>query len=463
MTAATSLDATGQLVAYVADLDAVTLPTDVAEQARVVLADTVGVLLGACRRPAVRLARRAIGRTAGPCTVVGAGRVAAPEVAALANGLAAHDIELDDFHSGSRTHPAAVVVPAALAAAELVPGCSYGTLLAAVVVGYEVTCRLAAAIGPAAQFARGFHPSAVCGTVGAALCAGRVLGLSVERLRAAGALAAGQACGLMTVADDPSHMAKSFQTGVAARNGITAALFAQAGYQAAPDVLTGRHDMLHPFGGDAVDTTQLLHELGTDHQIQQTSLKLHACCGLTHSAVDALLLLMREKRFGFADIERLDVELPHGSASVLDGNTLWTHNIQYVLALAAHEGWVGREHFSSRWTEHAEIGGLADRVGVLGSDTLQENFPEFKSAIVAVTARGSLHVLERDAPRGSPAHPLTGEEVSDKFEHLAGEVLAPDAVAELWRELLETEPWHPAALVLDRLGATVAQAELAPH
>jgi 2-methylcitrate dehydratase PrpD len=456
-------DTTGRLVAHAGGLDPAALPAEVVEQARIVVADTVGVLLGACRRPAATLARRAVGATAGPCTVVGAGRVAAPQVAALVNGLAAHDIELDDFHAASRTHPAAVVVPAALATAELVPGATLGTLIAAVVGGYEMTCRLAAAIGPAAQFARGFHPSAVCGTVGAALCAGRVLGLSTAQLRVAVALAAGQAGGLMTVADDPSHMAKSFQTGVAARNGVTAALFARAGYQAAPDVLTGRHDMLHPFGGDAADPTQLIHELGIDYQIRQTSLKLHACCGLTHSAVDALLLLMRDERFGFDDIERIDVELPHGSASVLDGNTLWTHNIQYVLALAAHEGWIGREHFADEWTEHAGIRALADRVGVLGSDSLQRNFPEFKSAIVAVTARGALHVLERDAPRGSPAHPLTDYEVRDKFEHLAGEVLDQDAVAELWRVLVETAPSDPAALVLDRLGAGVAQTQLTPQ
>ncbi len=167
--------------------------------------------------------------------------------------------------------------------------------------------------------------------------------------------------------------------------------------------------------------------------------------------------------FGFADIERIDVELPHGSASVLDGNTLWTHNIQYVLALAAHEGWVGREHFADEWTEHAGIRALAERISVLGSDTLQRNFPELKSAIVAVTARGSLHVLERDAPRGSPAHPLTDEEVRDKFVHLAGEVLDADAVAELWRVLAETAPWHPASLVLDRLGTSVAQTQLTPR
>jgi 2-methylcitrate dehydratase PrpD len=454
------VDAAGVLASYAATLEVDRLPDGVLAHTRQVLADTVGVLLAASTQRSVRTAVRALSPDGGTAIVVGHGRGARPEVAAFINGIGGHDIELDDSHSPSRTHPAAVIVPAALAAAEVTPEGTIGDLLAGVIAGYEVQSRVSKAIGRNEQYARGFHPSAVVGAIGAAVAAGRVLRLPVEQLRVCLALAAGQAAGLLCYHDDPSHMAKSFQTGVAARNGVTAALFARAGYQAAPDVLTGRHTMLHPFGGDAADPSQLLDQLGTDYQIQQTSLKLHACCGLTHSAVDALLLMMRDGRFGFGDIERIDVELPHGSASVLDGNTLWTHNIQYVLALAAHEGWVGREHFAGEWTEHAAIRELAARVGVRGSDSLQENFPEFKSAIVAVTAGGSVHVLERDAPRGSPAHPLTDDEVRDKFDHLAGEVLRPDAVAQLWRVLVETEPGHPAALVFDQLATGVAQSQL---
>lgn len=458
-----TVDATGVLASYAATLEANRLPAGVLSHSRQVLADTVGVLLAASTQRSVRTAVRALPPDGGVCTVVGHGRGVRPEVAAFINGIGGHDIELDDSHSPSRTHPAAVIVPAALAAAEATPDCTIGDLLAGVVAAYEVQSRVSKAIGRNEQYARGFHPSAVCGAIGAAVAAGRVFRLPADRMRVCLALAAGQAAGLLCYHDDPSHMAKSFQTGVAARNGVTAALFAQAGYQAAPDVFTGRHDMLHPFGGSAADPAQLLRELGTDYQIQQTSLKLHACCGLTHSAVDALLLLMRDKGFGFADIDRIDVELPHGSASVLDGNTLWTHNIQYVLALAAHEGWVGREHFAAEWTEHRGIRELAGRVCVLGSDTLQENFPEFKAAIVAVTAGGSLHVLERDAPRGSPAHPLTDEEVRDKFTHLAAEILAPEEVADLWHILIESEPWHPATQLLTHLGTNVPQTQLTPQ
>jgi 2-methylcitrate dehydratase PrpD len=444
-------DATGQLVAHAGRLDAATLPAEVVEQARVVVADTVGVLLGACRRPAAALARRATSGIAGPCTVVGGGRIAAPQTAALVNGLAAHDIELDDFHAASRTHPAAVVVPAALATAELVGGTTIGTLLAAVVGGYEMTCRLAAAIGPAAQFARGFHPSAVCGAVGAALCAGRVLGLSTDELRVAAALAAGQAGGLMTVADDPTHMAKSFQTGTAARNGVTAALFAQAGYQAAPDVLTGRHDMLHPFGGDAADPTQLLRDLGTGYQIQQTSLKLHACCALTHPALDALLDLRRAHGLVPDRVTGITAWLAHDAAPRVDGHPLWTHNIQYLLAVAALDGVIRLEHLSPAWTGRADVRMLADRVSVAGTDRWQREFPARPGATVKVHTAERVLTSSRTVPRGHPEHPLTDADQAAKFAELADPVLGQAAAGRLWRRLRTGGLDEPARPVLDAI------------
>jgi 2-methylcitrate dehydratase PrpD len=444
-------DATGQLVAHVASLDPATLPAEVIGQARVVVADTVGVLLGSCRRPAATLGRRAAGTTGGPCTVVGAGRVAAPETAALLNGLAAHDIELDDFHSGSRTHPGAVVVPAALATAELVPGATLGTVLAAVVAGYEVTCRLAAAIGPAAQFARGFHPSAVCGTVGAALCSGRVLGLSVDELRVAAALAAGQAGGLMTIADDPTHMAKSFQTGVAARNGVTAALFARAGYQAAPDVLTGRHTMLHPFGGDTADPSQLLHKLGTHYQIQQTSLKLHACCALTHPALDALLSIRAERDLAPDRVTGITAWLAHDAAPRIDGHPLWTHNIQYLLAVAAIDGVIRLEHLSPAWTNRPDVRALADRVSVAGADRWQREFPARPGAMVAVHIAGDEVRSSRAVPRGHPENPLSDADQAAKFAALADPVLGEAVAGRLWQLLRTGGLDEPARPVLDAI------------
>jgi 2-methylcitrate dehydratase PrpD len=442
---------TARLAGYVAGVAADTLPPDVLGQARLVLADTVGVLLASGGRVAARTALAALGAPqGGPCTVLAHGRVAGPQNAAFVNGIAGHDLELDDFHAPSRTHPAAVLVPAALAAAEVTP-CTYGDLLAALVAGYDAECRLAQAIGPEAQFARGFHPSGVCGAVGAAVTAGRILGLTVEQLTAAIALAAGQSSGLMTVAEDHSHMAKSFQTGVAARNGVTAALFARNGYRAAPDVLDGRHDMLRPFGGDGTDPAQLDKDLGERYEICATTFKRHACCALTHPAIDALLDLLPAPSGRRADrLLAVDVQLAHEAARRVDGNELWTHNLQYLVAVAATQRRIEPKHFQPRWTRHPELALLAHRVTVRGSDELQVHFPERQGAIVTLTTPAGEYTRHCEAPRGSPDRPLTEPELAEKFLRLNG-LPNGNGAATLWRTLLNLDPGEPAQAVLDHV------------
>ncbi len=86
--------------------------------------------------------------------------------AALANGVAAHGLEMDDAENRSSLHPGVVVFPAVLALAEQLAS-SPTDIYAAVVAGYGVTLRVGAALDPASAYERGFHPTAVCGTLGA--------------------------------------------------------------------------------------------------------------------------------------------------------------------------------------------------------------------------------------------------------------------------------------------------------
>ncbi len=436
-------NATKTLATYAAGLDVRKLPGEVVQQAKIIFFDTVAILLASSTRSAVNTALRAMPPSGkGQCTVVGHGTGASPDLAAFINGIGGHDIELDDSHSPSRTHAAAVIVPAALAAAEVNKHCSGADLLAGIIAAYDVQARVSKAMGVQSQFDHGFHPTAVCGNIGAAVCAGRILGLSPEIMAFSIGLATSQSCGLTTFEDDESHMLKSFHTGVAARNGMTAALLAAHGYKSSPDALTGPHNVLAPFGGDAVDFARLTEELGERFEICGTSIKRHACCGQTHSAVDSLLALMQEHALSFKQIERIDVELAHKALPIVDANPLWTHNIQYVLALAAHQGYIGVQHFSPEWTGRREIAELARKVHAKGNDRLQRRFPVKKAAIVTITACGSTYTRELDSPIGNPTAPLTPADLRAKFMSLATEVLKPRDAEMLWSTLssIDTAP-----------------------
>ena len=133
------------------------------------------------------------------------------------------------------------------------------------------------------------------------------------------------------------------------------------------------------------------------------------------------------------------MRLAHGAVAMIDGNPLWTHNIQYVLAVAAREGRIGREHFGAGWTGNPEILGLAARVRLSGSDELQTRFPGSQGAIVTITTASGTHTLQRDIPAGSPDQPLSDAELRTKFDGLVGPVLAAQARADLWKALSSLE------------------------
>ena len=428
---------TSTLIDHVLGVQAASLPESALAQAKVVFADEVAILLAASTERTVKTAIKAMPLAGnGKCTVVGHGKGATPEQAALLNGCGGHDIELDDSHSPARSHPASVQIPTALAAAEYVGGSTGDDMLAGVVAGYDAQVRMSKAMGSQDQYERGFHPTSVCGAVGSAVCAGRILGLTEDQMHHAIALATSQSSGVLTWKDDPTHMIKSFQPGVAARNGITAALFAQQGFQGIRDVFTNRHSPLKSFGRPAPDFNQLTDALGVRYDICETSIKRHACGGQTHSALDALLAIMEDHSLVAADIESIDAQLAHDALKIVDDKPLLIANVQFVLALGAHVGLIKREHFTPRWTEDADIRRLKERVTVRDNDELSARFPAMKGAIVTVKAKGETFVHSFQTPPGSPLRPLSVSEIRGKFVGLATEVLSDEVAEELW-SLLE--------------------------
>ena len=134
-----------------------------------------------------------------------------------------------------------------------------------------------------------------------------------------------------------------------------------------------------------------------------------------------------------------NVELAHKAVHIVDGNPLWTHNIQYILAVAAHEGHIAMKHFSSEWTGRPDIAELAAKVHVRGNDRLQQRFPVKKAAIVTVkTARGT-YTGELDSPIGNPTAPLAPADLRAKFMSLATVVLDQPSAETLWARLVSIE------------------------
>jgi 2-methylcitrate dehydratase PrpD len=421
------LGATQLLADYAAGLDAAALGEQRVAATRRLLLDACGAMLAGATSETVTAAcalyRRDTASAQGAVVAHGAGF--GSEHAALLNGMSAHECGIDDFHAPSRTHPGAAVVPAVLAAAE-VARAGWSDASAAIAAGYDVTSRISLAVGVNGLFERGFHPGAVCGALGAAAGAGRVLKLTPPQLLGALCLAASQASGLLTWEDDTTHVIKSFQLGTSARAGLTAALFAAHGLLPQVDVLTGRHSLLRAVGGQ-VDPAAFA-DLGEHYTIEEMTLKRHAGCGQLHAAIDAVTAIRDEEAVRPEQIDRIDVYLANDALAATDHTPLLTHNLQYVVSVAATTGTVLPEHFGPAWTASPAVRDLAGRVVGHADPELQQRFPEYQSAIVVMqTPRGA---IRRDVamPLGGPGTPLGDAALRAKVAAMAGQVVSGASV-----------------------------------
>jgi 2-methylcitrate dehydratase PrpD len=306
--------------------------------------------------------------------------------------------------------------------------------MTAVLLAYDVECRISMALTSTRQYQRSFHPSSVCGTFGAMTAAGRLMGLDKPQLTNAFGLAGCQASGLQAWATEMEHFTKSFQTGIAARNGVTAAILARDGYQGPPDILEGRHNVFDAFSG-VRNFQELTRGLGEEYEIMMTSLKQYSACRFLHAPLDALLDILAANDLEVDNIDTITAEVCEYGKPQIDRNELITHNAQYVLAAAAYRRRLGMDEYSTECRNDPRIRDLASRVYVEGNSELEQLYPERWAAIVHVKMKDGREFSKRvDFAKGDPQNPMTWEEVVSKFVSLAGPVISEakaEAVVEL--------------------------------
>jgi 2-methylcitrate dehydratase PrpD len=241
----------------------------------------------------------------GRCSVVGREERRPPAVAALVNGTAAHALDFDDNFHPLAGHGTAVIVPAALAAAESAGGTGRG-LLDAYVAGLEVAARIGDAVN-LAHYERGWHSTATIGAFAAAAACARARRLDADAAARALGIAFSLAGGSKR---QFGTMAKPLHAGLAAMHGVMACDLAGAGVDPSPEPLDGRWGFRDLFADDAgIGFEAALESLGTELAIERYGLKakIHPCCASVHCAVDAVLALRAEHRLGPRDIRRVEV------------------------------------------------------------------------------------------------------------------------------------------------------------
>jgi 2-methylcitrate dehydratase PrpD len=362
------------------------------------------------------------------------GKRATTRAAALINGTAAHTVEVDDIYRDGIYHPGAPTIAAAMAVAQSHSrdGLSF---LRAVVVGYEISTRIGAAMGRAHY--KHWHNTGTIGCFGAAAACSELLGLRKEQFSHALATVATFAAALQQ-AFRMDSMSKPLHAGRAAEAGVTAALAAQAG-------VTGSLDCIEGFGramGEGPDWEKALATLGRDYHITKMTFKNHACCGHTFAAIDGALAVQKKLGFRTADIRSVNIATYRAGLEVAHYEEPRTpaegrFSLKYVVATALTHGSVRLAAFEADRLNDPATRALMKKVAVELDPQLDASFPAQRAARVAIQlADGRKEEYLQPTRKGDPDMPLSDQELNDKFLELAGPVLGTKAkkkLEELWR------------------------------
>jgi 2-methylcitrate dehydratase PrpD len=355
-----------------------------------------------------------------------AGEGDSPRLKALIEGTAAHTVEVDDIFRDGIYHPGAPTIAASRALTEK---------LRPIVVGYEISTRIGAAMGKAHY--KHWHNTGTIGAFGAAAAAAEALDLDRKKFAHALATVTTFAAGLQQ-AFRLDSMSKPLHAGRAAEAGVTSALMAREG-------VTGSLDVMAGFGaamGDNPDWERGLATLGSDFHITRMTFKNHACCGHTFAAIDGALELRKRMRIEAQEIEAIEVATYRAGLEVAHYEEPRTpaegrFSLKYVVATALTHGSVRLAAFSPERLQCEKTRALMRKTSVSIDPELEAAFPAKRAARVAIRARGRREEWLQPTRIGDPDAPLSDRALEEKYFELAtpviGEAKAREVLARLWR------------------------------
>jgi 2-methylcitrate dehydratase PrpD len=426
---------TQHVVDYIVSSRFDAIPPQAFAVAKGAMQDCVGVALAGARQPAGAIpaewARQAAGT--GKSTVWGGELKTSAHDAALVNGTAAHALDYDDVTWGLIGHPSVSLVPAAFALGEAL-GASGREVLHAYVVGFEVMAKLGRTTQPRHSLDGGWHATGTIGAFGATAACCRLLGLDAERTAHALGIVYSMTSGNVS---NFGTMCKPLHAGLAARNGVEAALWAQAGFTSLPHPFDGPRSFHEVYSRGLPADMAPLAELGKSYElvVRGVVIKPYPCGVALHPAIDAVHALKQEHEFTADDIVSGEAGVTKYTFDKLCYLVPQTgleakFSMPYTIARAILDDSVGFDTFTDRLVGEGRAQALTRRIGMYVHDGIEA---AWKMGSRPVNVRLRLRdgrVLERqvDISKGNPEVALTPAELNVKFEDCARLCLEPAAM-----------------------------------
>lgn len=424
---------------FVGDLRLADVPPDVVQKAKLVFLDTVGIALASSTMdfgPMVINVARNLGGPKASLLIGTPDRVAAAN-AVLANGTLAHGLDYDDTLEEAIVHTGCCAGITALATGEEV-GASGAAVLEAAIVGTEVLCKVGL-VAPGKFHARGFHPTAICSTFGAAAAAGKVYRLTLNQWVDAFGLCGSQSSGIIEYLADGTWT-KRLHPGWSAHGGVIATLLAKEGFRGPAKVFEGTHGFFSAFGGKDEYRFEKLSELGKQWEIPRLTFKSYPCGSISHPYMDCALRIKQKHspppdqilevicRTAEGPVHRLweplaDKEKPVSSYGA-------KFSLPFSIAVMLVRGRAGLEEFSDAAIKDPKLLDLAAKVRYEVDPAI--DYPRHFEGHVQVRMKdGSVFTEDQLHPRGGFEDPLPPGEIEEKFRANAGLVLSRNKVDEI--------------------------------
>lgn len=420
------------------------IPEPVQRHAKLVVLDTLGVILAGTERPEVRALRERLDATAGSgATIYARGwPTSDPRTAALLNGIAGRSIELCEGLRLVSGQAAVQVLPGVLAVGEAC-GRSGKEMMTAFVVGYDIAARLCGAFTPWPLA----HQNGQACMLAAVAAGARLHGLDAAGISRAMRIG-------VTLVLTPSYT--NVVAGATALNvaggmsGFAATLapeLALAGFEAQADAI---EEALGHLVGSGLDPGSLLDDLGSTWHITRNYFRLYACCNPIHPALDALAEVLAELRPAAAEIDRIDIET-YRFASVMRNPEppnyfASKYSLPHAAAAMIVNGSAGHGSLGDAALKDPRIAALRGRVHISEDPAMSALVPASRPARVSLTLTDGRQATRTvQSHRGDFNLPFAESEIRAKFRELAGEVLTSDGACAAEAAVEGCDQWGSVA------------------
>ena len=407
--------------------DSAQFSPELVEAARTQILDYFAVCLTGAGKDGARQVRELAIEMGGrpDATILGAGvKVPAPN-AAQANATAAHSLDFDDVHEAAIMHPGVVTVSTALAVGEMTGGISGRDLIAAVILGGDMICRLGLATHPEDSNIHkyGWHMTSLYSAMTSAAVASRIMGLSVEETVSAMGIAYHQAAGNGQAVKD-SALTKRLGPGMGIRDGIHSAMLAQKGVTGAVNSLEGVQGLFNTYHQGMYSHDILVGGLGERFETLDISIKPYPACRGTHPSIDSSLKLYHEHGVRRENVRHITIEAGKATIELLGDplevkarpRTVVDAQFSFVwgAATAITKGKVTLDDYTDEAIVNPDVLEVASKISVVHNPEMDTGGLEPVRVTVETTDGRTLSVLTKEAT-GSPEKPVTFPECARKF------------------------------------------------